>query len=163
MFIDKFYRLYNPYTKVGEPRSSTDPTLHFKDEGWDALSYKITNVSDGNDFQDVSTVGQTLMRKGDVFVQGKRKFDFLELDSSGKWDGKKRKIKNVEKGEDPRDVAIVEQTLVRKDEGFVQGENKYEFLESQNNNWDAKNKKIIRAAKAEQPNEVPTLEQVLTS
>ena len=78
MFIDKFYRLYNPYNKPAEPSASNEPTLNLKDDSWDCLNRKIGNVKDGEFVDDVSTLGQTLTRKGDVFLQGKTKYEFLE-------------------------------------------------------------------------------------
>ena len=72
MFIDKFYRVHNPYTKT-EARSFQVPSLNLIDDNWNALDYKIVSVKDGEHDSDVSTVGQTLIRKDDKFVQGKRK------------------------------------------------------------------------------------------
>jgi len=87
--IDKFYRLYNPYkdTKT-EGRSATTPIMQFKDDSWHALDYKISGVDYGVNEHDVSTVGQTLTRKGDSFVQGNDKYEFLES-TDGNWNAKK--------------------------------------------------------------------------
>ena len=130
MFIDKFYRLYNPYNKPAEPRAATmsnEPTLNLKDDSWNCLKRKIGNVKDGEFVDDVSTLGQTLTRKGDVFLQGKTKYEFLESKNKN-WNAKKQKITNVERGESLDDVPTLQQTLIRKDGGtFVQDNNNYEF------------------------------------
>ena len=141
MFIDKFYRLYNPYNKPAEPRASSEPTLNLQDDRWNCLNRKIGNVKDGEFVDDVSTLGQTLTRKGDVFLQGKTKYEFLESKNKN-WNAKKQKITNVEKGESLDDVPTLQQTLIRKDGKFVQDDNNYEFLESENGVWNAKKQKI---------------------
>nr|AAO61983.1 hypothetical protein [Aster yellows phytoplasma] len=161
MFIDKFYRLYNPYNKPAEPRASNEPTLNLQDDSWNCLNRKIGNAKDGEFVDDVSTLGQTLTRKGDVFLQGKTKYEFLESKNKN-WNAKKQKITNVEKGESLDDVPTLQQTLIRKDFGtFVQDNNNYEFFESENGVWNAKKRKITNVEKGESLDDVPTLQQTL--
>lgn len=148
VFIDKFYRVYSPYNakhKATErSAASNKTTLNLNDNNWDALKYKISNVRGGNQPDDVSTIAQTLTRKDNVFIQGKQKFNLMETENNN-WNAKKQKISNLSEASEPNDAVILKQTLVRKkdDSSFVQGKNKYNFLELKDGKcWDAGNQVI---------------------
>ena len=77
MFIEKFYRVYSPYT-TAQTRTVDDLQASLKfnidNNNWDALQYKISNVKQGENSNDVSTIHQTLIRKDEGFVQIDKKY-----------------------------------------------------------------------------------------
>ena len=159
MFIDKFYRVYNPYTKQVEGRSHEPVNLSINNGSWDAKNLKINNVGEGEKLNDVSTLSQTLTRKNNVFMQGNDKFEFIELENN-KWNARKRKICNVDKAKSLDEVPVLEQVLIKKGDDFIQGNDKYNLLELKNNQWDCKKKKLSNLEPATEFNQAVTLKQV---
>lgn len=129
-YIDKFYRVYLPKYKSSEGRSAAQlQSLNLKDERWDAQNYKITNVKQGTDKNDVAIVDQLLSKNGDVFTQGNNKFEFMESENNN-WNAKRRKIEHLNPGTAESDAVTFSQIPTHDQ-----------------NKWDFKNK-IISNAKA---------------
>lgn len=163
---------------VNDPQDSSDAinlkTLHSKisnslkleKDVYNAKSHKIVNIPNPENEHDVVNKGyvdskleQTISRQGDAFVQGEMSYECLES-KDNQWNGKKRKIINVQQAEHPDEVPVMGQTLTRQGDVFVLGENKYNFLELNNNNWDAKNHTISNLPAGKEDGDAVNVSQI---
>jgi len=133
-----------------------------KNNDYNAKKRKITNIKPGIDEEDVVTMGQMLIRKGDGFEQDKNKYEFLEVDKNNEFNAKKRKITNIKQGTYKDDVAVVSQLLTIDDKNVLSaGDKKYEFLKVDNNEYNAKERKIINLKAGENKGDAVTVDQTL--
>lgn len=175
VYIDKFYRLYSPHQ--ASERSSQNNALNLSDNGWDGLGFKITNVGEGKDPNDVSTVNQILIRKDGNFVLGKRKFEFMESEDN-QWNAKNQKICNLLEATEPSDAVTLNQVISYKNDKFDAEGQKisnlldgtepcdaatvHQVISRKNNQFDAKGLKLGNLLEGTELHDAVTLNQVIS-
>ena len=179
-YIDAFYRTYENSKTIENPQArSSEPGIKLVDDNWDVQSKRLVNVNPGVEVGDVVITDQALVRDGNSFKVGSKKYEFMEVDKQA-WGGKKRKISDLVAGESDTDAATVGQIMrvnkntwngkklkisnvvpgTAKDDVAVYSQIPKDYLTSKDGKWDGKNKIISNVSKGVKPNDVATFNQI---
>src|SRR5436190_4322269 len=177
-FIDAFYRTYENVNETSQARSP-EPGIKLIDDNWDAQSKRLVNVNPGVGIGEAVTTDQAMIRVNDSFKVGAKQYEFMETNKNV-WDGKKRKISDLDAGEADSDAATIGQIMrsdndnwnakkmkisnvvpgTANDDVATYSQIPKDCLQLKNSKWNGNNKVISNVAKGSNPNDVAVYSQI---